>query len=451
MHFVHDRRPIRQAQGRPPTADRYSLTKVYDSAGIEGQRWEPENSPLLLCPPAPLLIILALFWLTALTACTGSSAATEPSETAGNLPTRSTQVESSPESPTLAPSPQPLPTHIPEPTPTPTSTPTPSPTPAPRPSLRQLTSGGCCVQPSFSFDSQQVLYIDKPSADMSSGIYGVNLADLQPTSVLVNSVIGFRNLDGTIVATPDGELTLFTNEVSGESWTVNTGGNWPSFSPDSRQIIWTATDQEGPYDRRQSDVWLANIPPSPPLAGGAGGGRLVLSLYGGGLAGWFPDSQRILLIGRDNPNEEKQTLFVYDLINDRRTNLFTHKRLRGGEISRGGSWIAFFLSFADEPTENGLWVISADGTTRRQLDLPRFGAYLWRDDNTLLFIPMRAPDEASMQLWAIDAPTGQLQPLTDPASLSFSISNGDWEVSPDGRHVVFVNSADRNIWLITLP
>lgn len=436
-------RPNRQ----PPAAD-------HSGARAHGSRSEIASQLLSVAPSAPLLIILTLFWLTLLPACTSSSAATEPAAPANLLPTGSPQIEPSPEVPPvptgtpLSPTPlasplslpaQPLPTSTPQPTATPTSSPTPQPIPA----LRQLTSGGCCVQPTFSSNSQQVLFIDKPNADTASGIYGLNLADPQPTPVLVHRIIGFQNSDRTIVATIEGELAVFTNEVTGESWAVNTGGNWPSFSPDSRQIIWTATDEEGPYDRRQTDVWLANLDGSQ--------ARLVLSLYGGGLTGWFPDNRRILLIGRDNPNEEKQTLFVYDLANDRRTNLFSHKRLRGGEISRGGSWIAFFLSFADEPAENGLWLISADGTTQRQLELPQFGAYRWRDDTSLLFIPMRAPDEASMQLWAIDAATGQLQPLTDPATLAFSISNGDWDISPDGRQVVFVNSADQNIWLITLP
>ena len=64
---------------------------------------------------------------------------------------------------------------------------------------------------------------------------------------------------------------------------------------------------------------------------------------------------------------------------------------------------------------------------------------------------MLSPGQESMQLWAIEVATNQSRPLTDPASLSFSISNGDWEVSPDGRQVIFVNSADQNIWLITLP
>jgi Tol biopolymer transport system component len=38
----------------------------------------------------------------------------------------------------------------------------------------------------------------------------------------------------------------------------------------------------------------------------------------------------------------------------------------------------------------------------------------------------------------------------DPDVTPFKIANGDWAVSPDGRHVTFVENRDRNIWLLTL-
>lgn len=368
-----------------------------DGRGAEGQRGGGEKSPLRPCSPAPLLMLIIL---VVLMACTGPLAAPE------SLSITNTPITTS------------------------------------APALRQLTKGGCCVQPVFSPDGQEVLFIDKPDEENPAGVYSVDLTNPQ-TPVLREETIGFRSPDRTIVATIAGDQANFVNETSGDSWMVNTGGNWPRISPDNQQIIWVATDTEGPYDRRQSDIWLANLDGSK--------ARKFLSIFGGGLAGWFPGSERVLFTGRDNPNDEKVTLFVYDLRNERRTNLFAHKRLRGGDISPGGSWIAFFITFADDPAENGLWLVSSDGVTQRKLDLPHFGGYRWQNDDTLLFIPMRGSAEKSMQLWAINASTGQAQTLTDPTQLSFSISNGDWDVSPNGRQVVFVNSADNNIWLITLP
>ena len=45
---------------------------------------------------------------------------------------------------------------------------------------------------------------------------------------------------------------------------------------------------------------------------------------------------------------------------------------------------------------------------------------------------------------------GETRRLTDPDVIPFKIANGDWAASPDGRHVAFVESRDRNIWLLTL-
>jgi dipeptidyl aminopeptidase/acylaminoacyl peptidase len=394
----------------------------------------------------PVMSILSLVIILILTACQNSAAANQPPATgpvqastgrpapAGNPPAES------PPSPTRVPTE----TATATPTGTPAPTATPSPTPTPEPALRQLTTGGCCVQPSFSPDGEQVLFIDKPEERAPTGIYGVDLARPQPTPELANNTIGFRSPNRSIVAVIEGGLIRFTDETAGQSWTVDTGANWPRFSPDGSQILWVATDREGPYDRRQSDIWLANVDGSNP--------QLLLSVYGGGFAGWFPDGRRVLLIGKDLPAEERRTLFVYDLDSQERTNLLSHKRIRDAEISPGGGWIVFFLSMTqDEPLENGLWVVSPEGTAPQKLDVPGFGGFRWQDDKTLLYIPMRSSAEESMQLWAIDVESNQSRPVTDPDKLFFSISNGDWAVSPDGRQVIFVSSEDQNIYLITLP
>jgi len=382
-----------------------------------------------------------------LAGCTNSSAATQPKATQYTNPTAVTQLETAmpthntPVAPTATPTP--ANTATPLPSSTPSATPSPSPSPTPRPQLRQLASGGCCVQPFFSPDSRQVLFIDKPGPNAPTGIYGLDLAKPQATPVLVNETIGFRSADRTIVATIEGDLVRFENERSGQSWTVDTGGNWPRFGPDGSKILWEARDREGPYDRRRSDIWLADLDGSNP--------QRLLSVTGGGFSGWLPDGEHILLLDRQDPTQEERTLVLYNLVSKQRTNLVTERRLRGIDISSGGSWIAYFLTFADEPDKNGIWVVSSDGSTRKKLDTPGFGAYRWRNDNTLLYIPMRGNPAESMRLWSIDVATGQNRPLTDPAAVSFSISNGDWDVSPDGQHVVFVNSADQNIWLISLP
>jgi Tol biopolymer transport system component len=54
------------------------------------------------------------------------------------------------------------------------------------------------------------------------------------------------------------------------------------------------------------------------------------------------------------------------------------------------------------------------------------------------------------ELWELGVNTGETRRLSNPDVTPFKIANGDWTVSPGGRHVAFVESGDRNIWLLTL-
>jgi hypothetical protein len=51
----------------------------------------------------------------------------------------------------------------------------------------------------------------------------------------------------------------------------------------------------------------------------------------------------------------------------------------------------------------------------------------------------------------IDAATGKVRALTDPAVTSFRAAGGDWPVSPDGQRIVFVSAADHNLWVLEWP
>ncbi len=385
----------------------------------------------------PIILILILAGCTTETPePTATAISARPTSTATNTNTptpvpptatnTATATSTSTETPTL--------------TPTPTETSTPTPTPTPAPELQQLTTGGCCSQPFFSADNQQVLFIDKPSANDPVGIYGVTITNPETTPRLVSDIIGFRSKNQAFIASAEGPLIRVIEAATDESWLINTGGNWPIFSQNGRRLLWVASDLEGPYDQRQSDVWLAD-------SDGDNQQRLFTT-FGARNAEWFPDNERILMIGRDLPSDEERVLFIYDVETGNRTNLYSHDQIRGGDISPGGQWVTYFVTFADDPTENGLWIVDAESGQRRKIELPTFGDYQWRDDNTLIFIPFRESVDKSMQLWQIDANSGALTPLIEPSALSFSISNGDWDISPDGQYITFVNSEDQNIWLI---
>jgi hypothetical protein len=79
--------------------------------------------------------------------------------------------------------------------------------------------------------------------------------------------------------------------------------------------------------------------------------------------------------------------------------------------------------------------------------LPWFGGWRWRDGESVYYIPFN-PTTDVHQLAYYHIPSGETRFLTDPAVTPFTIANGDWSVSPDGRHIVFLNALDGTMWLL---
>lgn len=366
----------------------------------------------------------------------------------------------SPTTPTPSPtvslrsSPGPRPTITPSPSPTVTLAA--SPTPTPMPTLRQLTQGGCCTQPFWSPDSRRVLFIDKPGLELPAGIWGVDVIRPQATPELVTERVAFYSPDLTLRSELNEDTTLIerlgdplseTESPSGaegspeETWEVPAGGRPVSISPGQKRIAWQISDDDLPFERRMTQIWIANLDGSAP--------QMVANLPRGGLSGWISDDL-LLLSGRESLEAQEQILFTLSLTDGSWVELARGERLRGGLLSPDGAWLVYFVALDKDPAENGLWLVRSDGSERRKLERELFGAYHWRDARRLLIIPFQ-PQATSHELWELDLDTGGTRRLIDPEVIPFKIANGDWAVSPDGRYVVFVESSDRNIWLLTLP
>jgi Tol biopolymer transport system component len=339
---------------------------------------------------------------------------------------------------------------------TPLPTPIPSPPPTPMPVLRRLIQGACCTQPFWSADSQQVLYIDKPGPDQPTGIWGLDVAQADPTPELVTERIAYYTPDMTLASEIENDATVIERvektpaaEGSGaqgdsesqQTWKIPTGGRPVSVSPGQKRITWQVSDEDLPSERRVTQIWVANLDGSD--------AQMVTSLPRGGFSGWVSDDT-LLLSGRETLQSEEQVLFTLSLIDGRRLELARGKRLRGGLLSPDGSWLVYLIALDEDTQQNGVWLIGTDGSGRRKLERDLFGAYQWRDAHRLLIIPFR-PEATSHEIWELDADTGQTRRLTDPEQTPFKIANGDWSVSPDGRYVTFVESRDHNIWLLRLP
>ncbi len=329
------------------------------------------------------------------------------------------------------------PTLFPSLTPPPLVNVTPTVTPTPAPVLRQLLTGGCCVQPAWSPDGQELWYLDQPDATQPGGLWAVAATGGAPR--FVTARIGAFSQDGTLMAYLESGQTFVEQVATGERWSVPAAGRAIAFSPDGAQIAWQTASSSANFDRRLVEVWVAGVR--------GDNARVVARNVGGGLAAWFPDSTRLLLTGREADATEP-FLGTVNITDGTFTGLVRGDNLRGAVPSPAGGWVAFQVAFAADPARDGLWVVSADGAQARQL--PVFGAYRWRAEGRLMVVPLEATG-GSHRLVEVEAATGAVRDLTNPALTVFRIAAGDWALAPDGRRVAFVNAADRNLWLLELP
>lgn len=324
----------------------------------------------------------------------------------------------------------------------PTPPPSPIPSPTPQPVLRQLTSGSCCVQPFWSPDGQRVLYLDRPSPVAQVGVWSIDLQG-SPAQLFTDR-LGVYSPDLSLRAFPENRQTIVERLADGQRWLIPSGGRSVSFSRDSQMVAWVSGDAGPPFDTARREIWISQVDGSQP--------RQLLTLLGGGLSGWFPDG-RLLVNGRLDAKDEQQVLWALSPLPEadgkpQLMELARGQRLRSALLSPDGRWLAYVVTFSEAPEQEGLWLVHTEKLERRRLDL--FGAFRWRDGERLLVVPLDL-SQTIHRLWQVNAESGQMEALTDPAETPIRIANGDWSVDPQGKNVIFVSAVDYNIWLLALP
>lgn len=312
----------------------------------------------------------------------------------------------------------------------------------------QLTEGGCCTQPFWSPDSQQVRFIDQPAADQPVGIWGVSVAEPLAAPQFVTGRLEESTASPRYLIETGGDTTVIERRSDGERWTVPAGGRNVFISPDETRIAWTITNSDAPSSNQVTALWLANLDGS--------GAQQIATLPRGGLSGWI-DDDTLLISSRDSLESREQTLSALSLADGSRIELARAERLRGQVLSPSGGWLVYYITFDPNPTKNGLWLVRTDGAESIQLGDDLFGSYQWRpcpdrctpDEDRLVIVPLQM-DAPLHRLIELAPATGDVQQLTDPTVTPIKIANGDWRISPDGRYVAFVESSDRNIWVLEL-
>jgi hypothetical protein len=293
-----------------------------------------------------------------------------------------------------------------------------------------------------------VRFIDQPAADQPVGIWGVPVAAPLAAPQFITDRLEESTASPRYLIETGGDVTVIERRSDGERWTVPAGGRNVFISPDETRIAWAVTNNDAPSSSQVTALWLANLDGS--------NAQQVATLPRGGLSGWIDDGT-LLISSRDNLESREQVLSALSLADGSRTELARAERLRGQVLSPGGGWLVYYITFDPNPTKNGLWLVRTDGAESIQLGDDLFGSYQWRpcpdrctpEEDRLIIVPL-VPDAPLHWLVELYPATGEVRELTDPAVTPFKIANGDWRISPDGRYVAFVESSDRNIWVMAL-
>lgn len=316
-----------------------------------------------------------------------------------------------------------------------------SPLAASEPALQRLAEGGCCTQPTWSADSRSVLVIDRPNAETPTGIWRYDITENDLEADLFSDRIAFYTADHVYRVVVSADTTTIEQVETGASWTVPARGQPVSISPGQTRIAWqVVNDQDYMIENRVTQIFVANLDGNE--------AQRVVTIPRGAFAGWISEDA-ILFSGRESLKADEQIIYSLSLVTGERKELVRGERLRGALPSPDGVWLAYYIAPDEDPMQNGVWVMRTDGSARHRLDISLFGSYRWRDDRRLIILPFRQ-EAAYHELWEFNVESLAARRLTDPDTTPFKIANDNWCVSPDGQKVAFVESRDRNLWVLTL-
>lgn len=304
-------------------------------------------------------------------------------------------------------------------------------------SLRQIGSNGCCINVWWH-------PTDPDQLQVINGAPGQR-AQVEAWSANTGTATEILQSAPPVPTSPDGSLNVFSapsyvtinRPVDGVEWVVYTGAP-PAISPDNRQLVWVTSG--GPRVPGQpappASIWLSDI--------NGDNARIIISDAGFGVQ-WL-DMDRLLI--RQSFTGRITALTVYDTSDSSVYSLGNFRNLRGLSVAPGGNRLMYMLTWQSDPATDGVYVLDvAEGAVPQQL--PWFGGWRWRDRDSVYYLPLDANNRFhSLAYYHI--PSGENRILTTPETLPFTIKNGDWDVSVDGKRIVFHEAADNEMWLLEM-
>ena len=301
---------------------------------------------------------------------------------------------------------------------------------------RRLGYEGCCFWPWWHPTDPTLLYaIDGATAERAN-VYTWRVAEAEQLAILQPAPPPFLSPDGSHEVSAQGDDFGIRNIASGESWTVRTDGEWPALSPDNSRLLWLRRAAvDAPDTQPPLEIWVADA---------RGENARIIAAQDAGYAVWL-DAGRVLAVESGN---QRSTLHVHNVVDGSVYELGTFTRLRSLSVAPGGSRLMFYLSYQDDPALDGVYTLATQpGATA--VKLPWFGAWRWRDADSVFYIPFE-PGDNRMSLAVYDIPTATNRILASPEQMAFTVANGDWSVSADGRRIAYLNAYDMTTWLLEL-
>jgi len=304
--------------------------------------------------------------------------------------------------------------------------------------FRELTRPNCCSQPWWSPDGTIINYWDGPEGQFAN-VMTIGVADGSQPQAIPDAPSRLVSPDGHSEVMWDQKRVAIVRLTDSNIYPIGTNEAWPQFSPGSTRLLWRVEpkDDVPGLDPPTITIFIANID---------GSGRKAIRSQEGGDANWL-DDDRVLFVTREG-RTTISALSIYTISTGEIVPLVTEQNMYGLSIAPGGRSIMYYLAFQQDSSQNGIHLLETqpDATPK---PVPFFGSWRWRDSHSVIYIPFEPGHPMRFMLY--DIGTGSLRSLTDPASRSFTILNDDWSIAPDGMHIVLWGSANRSLWLVTLP
>lgn len=295
--------------------------------------------------------------------------------------------------------------------------------------MRRLAYDGCCAGAWWGAPNQ--LFAIDGAVNQRAGIFEWNTDSGTLVDLVATAPPPLASPDRALQVRRDGSQIVLHRVADGSEWTVETQNTLPAISADSSRLMWEISQDRQPgEDRARTQIWVSDAD---------GSNARVIVEDQGGYARWL-DGSRLLLGAR----EQATTAWtLYDTADDSSSLLGAWDFVRGLSIAPGGSRILFYLVNQIDPAKTGIYMLDMQPGAA-PVHLPFFGAWRWRDADTLYYLPFE-PTSALQSLHYYDLLTGEDRVLIEP---SFLVANGDWSVSPDGDQIAFWNANDMTIWLL---